>query len=66
MCANIAKVIQYLTHEGYVETARAFAGEVHEEKQALSTGETATIQELDVRQDEDAGHRQRKSGESPT
>lgn len=56
--ANILKVIQYLTHEGYVETAAAFAGEVHSEQQALSIDPDAIVPVLDYRQDEDAGNRQ--------
>ncbi|CZT06326.1 related to human RANBPM NP_005484.1 [Rhynchosporium graminicola] len=50
-------VLQFLTHEGYVETARAFAGEVYSEKQALSLDPNVPIQGFHVREDEDAGHR---------
>jgi len=53
-----SKVVQYLTHEGYVETARSFAVEVQSEKEALSLDPGALIQGFDVKQDEDAGHRQ--------
>ncbi|KAL2073362.1 hypothetical protein VTL71DRAFT_10686 [Oculimacula yallundae] len=52
-------VLQFLSHEGYVETARAFAGEVYSEKQALNLDPNATIEGVDVKEDEDAGHRQR-------
>lgn len=52
-------VLQFLTHDGYVETARAFAEEVHSEKKALSLDPNAIIDGVDVKEDEDAGHRQR-------
>jgi hypothetical protein len=54
-------VLQFLTHDGYVETARAFAGEVHSEKKALSLDPNAIIRGFDVKEDQDAGNRQRKS-----
>jgi hypothetical protein len=53
-------VLQFLTHDGYVETARAFADEIHSEKQALNLNPSAVIPGFDVKEDEDAGHRQRK------
>ncbi|KAK0116986.1 hypothetical protein ONS96_012827 [Cadophora gregata f. sp. sojae] len=52
-------VLQFLTHDGYVETARAFAEEVYSEKRALSLDPNAIIEGVDVKEDEDAGHRQR-------
>lgn len=52
-------VLQFLTHDGYIETAQAFAGEVHSEKKALSLDPNAVIHGCDVKEDEDAGHRQR-------
>ncbi|PVH84596.1 SPRY-domain-containing protein [Cadophora sp. DSE1049] len=52
-------VLQFLTHDGYVETARAFAEEVYSEKKALSLDPNAIIDGVDVKEDEDAGHRQR-------
>jgi hypothetical protein len=54
------QVLQFLTHDGYVETAKVFAEEVRSEKQALSIDRNAVIQGFDVKEDEDAGHRQRK------
>ncbi|KAG0646060.1 Ran-binding 9 [Hyphodiscus hymeniophilus] len=51
-------VLQFLQHDGYVETARAFAEEVHAEKKALSLDANAIISGFDVKEDEDAGHRQ--------
>ncbi|KAL5324183.1 hypothetical protein ACEPPN_008727 [Leptodophora sp. 'Broadleaf-Isolate-01'] len=52
-------VLQFLSHDGYVETARAFAEEVYSEKKALSLDPNAIIEGVDVKEDEDAGHRQR-------
>jgi hypothetical protein len=53
-------VLQFLTHDGYVETARAFVDEIHSEKKALSLDPNAIIHGWEVKEDEDAGHRQRK------
>jgi hypothetical protein len=58
--SNRSQVLQFLQHDGYVETARAFAEEVHEEKKALSLDPNAVIHGFDVKEDEDAGHRQRE------
>ncbi|KAH6682935.1 hypothetical protein B0J14DRAFT_556204 [Halenospora varia] len=52
-------VLQFLTHDGYIETARAFAEEVHSEKKALTLDPNAEIKGPDVKEDQDAGHRQR-------
>jgi len=57
---SFSQVLQFLTHDGYVETARAFAEEVHSEKKALSLDPNAIIDGVDVKEDEDAGHRQRR------
>ncbi|CZR53247.1 uncharacterized protein PAC_03125 [Phialocephala subalpina] len=54
-----ALILQALAHDGYVETARAFAEEVHAEKQALSLDPNEFVKGFDVKEDEDAGHRQR-------
>jgi hypothetical protein len=54
------QVLQFLQHDGYVETARAFAEEVHAEKKALSLDPNAVINGFDVKEDEDAGYRQRE------
>lgn len=53
-----------MTHEGYTETARAFAGEVRAEKKALSLDPDLEIRGFEVKEDEDAGHRQRKRSTS--
>ncbi|KAH8601031.1 hypothetical protein B0O99DRAFT_589892 [Bisporella sp. PMI_857] len=52
-------VLQFLTHDGYVETARAFAEEIHSEKAALNLDPNSVINGIDVKEDGDAGHRQR-------
>ncbi|TVY92111.1 Ran-binding protein [Lachnellula willkommii] len=52
-------VLQFLTHNGHTETARAFANEVYAEKKALTIDPHAEVQGFDVKEDEDAGHRQR-------
>lgn len=53
-------VLQFLSHDGYVETARAFAGELHSEKSALNLDPSAVIPGFDLKEDQDAGNRQRK------
>jgi hypothetical protein len=58
--SNNFQVLQFLKHDGFVETARAFGEEVHEEKKALSLDPNAVIEGFDLKEDEDAGHRQRK------
>ncbi|KAI1140323.1 SPRY domain-containing protein [Hypoxylon sp. FL0543] len=52
-------VLQFLQHDGYVETARAFAEEIHAEKQALQIDPRAQVPGINIRDDEDAHHRQR-------
>ncbi|ROT35323.1 SPRY domain-containing protein [Sodiomyces alkalinus F11] len=54
-----ALVLQFLQHDGYVETARAFAEEIHEEKKALNPDPNAPIEDIPVRDDEHASKRQR-------
>ncbi|KAL3422462.1 SPRY domain-containing protein [Phlyctema vagabunda] len=52
-------VLQFLTHDGYIDTAKAFAKEVHAEKKALNLDPNAQIDGFDIKEDEDAAHRQR-------
>lgn len=55
-------VAQYLAHDGYIETARAFAAEVRSEQHNLSHGiaDAGSQQEVeDVVEDVDAIHRQK-------
>ncbi|KAF6816199.1 ran-binding protein [Colletotrichum sojae] len=54
-----ALVLQFLQHDGYVETARAFAEEINSEKQALSLDPNAPIEGINVKDDEHANKRQR-------
>ncbi|KAF4631991.1 hypothetical protein G7Y89_g6128 [Cudoniella acicularis] len=49
----------FLTHDGYIDTARAFAQEIQSEKQALTLDPNAVVNSFEVKEDEDAGHRQR-------
>ena len=53
------QVLQFLQHDGYVETARAFAQEIQSERQALATGGEA-VYTFNVKDDQDATNRQRK------
>ena len=53
-------IAQYLAHDGYVETARAFASEVHTENKALSNG-ASTTNDLEPEEDINAVQRQSKS-----
>ena len=56
-----ALVAQYLSHDGYVETAQAFAQEVQRDSGALKDGPNSSIDSfLAVEDDRDAAHRQRK------
>ena len=55
-----ALVAQYLSHDGYVETARAFASEVRAEATALrGTPEPKLEGYLSMEEDHDAMNRQR-------
>lgn len=49
---------QYLAHDGYVETARAFATEIVEEARALANDDDADIVYRGVVEDVDALNRQ--------
>lgn len=49
---------QYLAHDGYVETARAFAEDVIEEARALANDEGADLAYMEVEEDLDAINRQ--------
>ncbi|KAI1778405.1 SPRY-domain-containing protein [Hypoxylon cercidicola] len=52
-------VLQFLQHDGYVETARAFAEEIHDEKKALQIDPRTPVPGINIKDDEDAHHRQR-------
>jgi hypothetical protein len=53
-------IAQYLAHDGYIETARAFAAEVRQEHQSLAVGTSDAVngQDLEPEEDVDAIHRQ--------
>ncbi|EKG18516.1 hypothetical protein MPH_04318 [Macrophomina phaseolina MS6] len=52
-------IAQYLAHDGYVETARAFAAEVREESNALASSATTNVKDLEPEEDLDAISRQK-------
>lgn len=52
-------VLQFLQHDGYVETARAFAEEMQVEKESLSLDPNTHIEGVNIKDDEDAHRRQR-------
>lgn len=54
-------VAQFLAHDGYVETAKAFAEEVQAEVGTLKSGPTDYFDNFDVEEDIDAVNRQRIS-----
>jgi len=58
-------VLQFLQHDGYVETARAFADEIQQEKQALNLHSEETVNSTTIKDDEDANRRQRKQFSAP-
>lgn len=55
-----ALVLQFLQHDGYVETARAFAEEIQAQKEALNLDPDITLDGINIKDDEDANNRQRK------
>lgn len=50
---------QFLAHDGYVETAKAFRAEVQSEASALRNGPAASSDSFAVEEDADAMNRQR-------
>ncbi|KHJ33087.1 putative spry domain-containing protein [Erysiphe necator] len=54
-----ALVLQFLKHDGYVESAREFAKEVYFEKKALSLNPETILPDYDIKEEEDTSHRQR-------
>lgn len=55
-----ALVLQFLQHDGYVETARAFAQDMKVQKEALNIDPNIKVDGLNIRDDEDANNRQRE------
>ncbi|KAI1756380.1 ran-binding protein [Xylaria castorea] len=52
-------VLQFLQHDGYVETAREFAKEIHDEQQALKSDPSVPVMGINIKDDDDAHQRQR-------
>ncbi|ORY68750.1 SPRY domain-containing protein [Pseudomassariella vexata] len=52
-------ILQFLQHDGYVESARAFAEEIHAEQEALTIDPDAHVEGINIKDDEDANRRQR-------
>lgn len=53
-------VLQFLQHDGYVETARAFAEDMKVQNEALNLDPSVKIAGVNIKDDEDANNRQRK------
>jgi len=51
-------VLQFLQHDGYIETARAFTDEIFAEKKNLSLSPNEEVRGTSIRDDEDAANRQ--------
>ncbi|KHN96666.1 SPRY domain containing protein [Metarhizium album ARSEF 1941] len=54
-----ALVLQFLQHDGYVETARAFAEDIKLQKEALNLDPNVTVDGVNIEDDEDANNRQK-------
>ena len=52
-------VSQFLRHDGYVDTAKAFTEEMRAESKALKSGSDTTIDKYNIQEDLDAVNRQR-------
>ncbi|KAI1812363.1 ran-binding protein [Poronia punctata] len=52
-------VMQFLQHDGYVETAREFANELLAEQQALSSASGVPVENIAIKDNDDAHRRQR-------
>ncbi|KAI0867995.1 ran-binding protein [Hypoxylon argillaceum] len=52
-------VLQFLQHDGYVETAQEFAREIRAEQQALNSDPSVMVLGINIKDDEDARQRQR-------
>ncbi|KAI3325886.1 ran-binding protein [Xylariaceae sp. AK1471] len=52
-------VLQFLQHDGYVETAREFAKEIYAEQQALKSDPSIPVIGISIKDDGDAHQRQR-------
>ncbi|KAF4332329.1 RANBPM-like protein [Fusarium beomiforme] len=54
-----ALVLQFLQHDGYVGTARAFAEDIKKQKEALRLHTGTKVDVINIKDDEDANNRQR-------
>lgn len=63
---NHELIAQFLAHDGYVATARAFAEEVREETKALQNGRDMSLEAYEVEDDVDAINRQSNSWTLPS
>lgn len=52
-------VLQFLQHDGYVDTARALAQEINQEKQAMRRESDPNVEDVTTHDNEDAVNRQR-------
>lgn len=52
--------MQFLQHDGYVETARAFAEDIRVQKESLNLGSSEKVAVSNIKDDEDANRRQRE------
>jgi hypothetical protein len=57
-------VAQFLAHDGYVDTARAFAGEVATETRALQNGRNQPLKKYEAEEDHEAINRNSRSRSS--
>ena len=56
-CSSWLLVAQFLAHDGYLETARAFAEEVANETAALQKGHDKPLKKYEVEEDHEAINR---------
>ncbi|GAO14340.1 hypothetical protein UVI_02034150 [Ustilaginoidea virens] len=54
-----ALVLQFLQHDGYVDSARAFAEDIKQQKEALRLDPSVPVEGINIKDDEDANNRQR-------
>jgi len=55
--AYAVQVLQFLQHDGYIDTARTFADEIQTERRALAVG-NRTVNDIHVKDDQHATNRQ--------
>lgn len=55
-----ALVLQFLQHDGYVDTARAFSEEMQAQKASLNMDTDIKVGGVSITDDEDANNRQRE------